>query len=52
MTPLLSLRARILFGAFLWSMGLFVASGLILPNGVLLFCDTHLNMDPTAEQIA
>ena len=27
-------------------------SGLILPNGVLFFCDTHVNMDPTAEQIA
>ncbi len=27
-------------------------SALILPNGVLFFCDTHLNMDPTAEQVA
>ncbi len=27
-------------------------SSLILPNGVLFFCDTHLNMDPTAEQVA
>ena len=27
-------------------------SGLILPNGALFFCDTHLNMDPNAEQIA
>ena len=27
-------------------------SSLILPNGVLFFCDTHLTMDPTAEQIA
>ena len=27
-------------------------SALILPNGVLFFCDTHLNMDPIAEQIA
>jgi malate dehydrogenase (oxaloacetate-decarboxylating)(NADP+) len=27
-------------------------SSLILPNGVLFFCDTHLNLDPTAEQIA
>jgi malate dehydrogenase (oxaloacetate-decarboxylating)(NADP+) len=27
-------------------------SSLILPNGVLFFCDTHLNMDPNAEQIA
>ena len=27
-------------------------SALILSNGVLFFCDTHLNMDPTAEQVA
>ena len=27
-------------------------SALILPNGVLFFCDTHLTMDPTAEQVA
>ena len=27
-------------------------SSLILPNGVLFFCDTHLTMDPTAEQVA
>jgi malate dehydrogenase (oxaloacetate-decarboxylating)(NADP+) len=27
-------------------------SSLILPNGVLFFCDTHVNTDPTAEQIA
>jgi malate dehydrogenase (oxaloacetate-decarboxylating)(NADP+) len=27
-------------------------SALILPNGVLFFCDTHLNMDPSAEQVA
>jgi malate dehydrogenase (oxaloacetate-decarboxylating)(NADP+) len=27
-------------------------SSLILPNGVLFLCDTHLNMDPNAEQIA
>jgi malate dehydrogenase (oxaloacetate-decarboxylating)(NADP+) len=27
-------------------------SSLILPNGVLFLCDTHLNMDPTAEQVA
>jgi malate dehydrogenase (oxaloacetate-decarboxylating)(NADP+) len=27
-------------------------SALILPNGVLFFCDTHLNMDPTADQVA
>jgi malate dehydrogenase (oxaloacetate-decarboxylating)(NADP+) len=27
-------------------------SGLILPNGVLFLCDTHLTLDPTAEQVA
>ena len=27
-------------------------SGLILPKGALFFCDTHVNIDPTAEQIA
>ena len=27
-------------------------SSLILPNGVLFFCDTHVNIDPTAEQVA
>ena len=27
-------------------------SSLILPNGVLFFCDTHVNVDPTAEQVA
>ena len=27
-------------------------SALILPNGVLFFCDTHLTMEPNAEQIA
>jgi len=27
-------------------------SSLILPNGALFFCDTHVNIDPTAEQIA
>jgi len=27
-------------------------SGLILPNGALFFCDTHVNLDPTAEQVA
>src|ERR1700761_6829274 len=31
---------------------LYTLSGLILPNGALFFCDTHLNLDPTAEQIA
>ena len=31
---------------------LYSLSGLILPNGALFFCDTHLNLDPTAEQIA
>ena len=27
-------------------------ASLILPNGALFFCDTHVNIDPTAEQIA
>ena len=27
-------------------------SSLILPTGVLFICDTHVNVDPTAEQIA
>jgi malate dehydrogenase (oxaloacetate-decarboxylating)(NADP+) len=27
-------------------------SGLILPKGALFFCDTHVNVDPNAEQIA
>jgi malate dehydrogenase (oxaloacetate-decarboxylating)(NADP+) len=27
-------------------------SSLILPTGVLFVCDTHVNVDPTAEQIA
>jgi malate dehydrogenase (oxaloacetate-decarboxylating)(NADP+) len=27
-------------------------SGLILPKGALFFCDTHVNINPTAEQIA
>ena len=31
---------------------LYSLSALILPNGALFFCDTHLNLDPTAEQIA
>ncbi len=31
---------------------LYALSALILPNGALFFCDTHLNVDPTAEQIA
>jgi len=31
---------------------LYSMSALILPNGALFFCDTHLNLDPTAEQIA
>jgi malate dehydrogenase (oxaloacetate-decarboxylating)(NADP+) len=30
---------------------LYALSALILPNGALFFCDTHLNLDPTAEQI-
>jgi len=31
---------------------LYSLSALILPNGALFFCDTHLNVDPSAEQIA
>jgi malate dehydrogenase (oxaloacetate-decarboxylating)(NADP+) len=31
---------------------LYSLSALILPNGALFFCDTHVNFDPTAEQIA
>jgi malate dehydrogenase (oxaloacetate-decarboxylating)(NADP+) len=31
---------------------LYSLSALILPNGALFFCDTHLNLDPTAEQVA
>ena len=31
---------------------LYSLSALILPNGVLFFCDTHLNLDPSAEQVA
>jgi malate dehydrogenase (oxaloacetate-decarboxylating)(NADP+) len=27
-------------------------SSLILPTGVLFICDTHVNVDPTAEQVA
>ncbi len=30
---------------------LYALSGLIQSNGVLFFCDTHFNLDPTAEQI-
>jgi len=30
----------------------YALSSLILPNGVLFLCDTHLTMDPTAEQVA
>ncbi len=30
----------------------YALSSLILPNGVLFFCDTHVNVDPTPEQIA
>jgi malate dehydrogenase (oxaloacetate-decarboxylating)(NADP+) len=30
----------------------YALSSLILPNGVLFFCDTHVNVEPTAEQIA
>lgn len=31
---------------------LYSLSALILRNGALFFCDTHVNVDPTAEQIA
>jgi malate dehydrogenase (oxaloacetate-decarboxylating)(NADP+) len=31
---------------------LYSLSALILPNGALFFCDTHVNVDPSAEQIA
>jgi malate dehydrogenase (oxaloacetate-decarboxylating)(NADP+) len=30
----------------------YALSALILNNGVLFLCDTHMNVDPTAEQIA
>ncbi len=30
---------------------LYALSGLIQSNGVLFFCDTHFNLDPTAEQV-
>jgi malate dehydrogenase (oxaloacetate-decarboxylating)(NADP+) len=30
----------------------YALSSLILQNGVLFFCDTHVNVDPTAEQVA
>jgi malate dehydrogenase (oxaloacetate-decarboxylating)(NADP+) len=30
----------------------FALSGLILQSGAMFLCDTHMNMDPTAEQIA
>ncbi len=35
MRSMLSLRARVLFGAFLWSIGLFLGSGLILTHYML-----------------
>ena len=31
---------------------IYALSCLIVPAGVLFFCDTHMNIDPTAEQIA
>ena len=31
---------------------IFALSALILPSGTLFFCDTHVNHDPTAEQVA
>jgi len=30
----------------------YALSALILDNGTLFFCDTHVNVDPTAEQVA
>jgi malate dehydrogenase (oxaloacetate-decarboxylating)(NADP+) len=30
----------------------YAMSTLILQNGALFFCDTHVNVDPTAEQVA
>ena len=36
MTQLLSLRGRVLLGAFLWSLGLFLASGLMLTHYMLV----------------
>lgn len=30
----------------------YAMSSLILGNGTLFFCDTHVNVDPTAEQVA
>jgi malate dehydrogenase (oxaloacetate-decarboxylating)(NADP+) len=31
---------------------IYALSALILPGGALFFCDTHMNVDPTAEQVA
>ncbi|MBX5453039.1 MAG: NADP-dependent malic enzyme [Acidobacteriia bacterium] len=31
---------------------IYALSGLILPGGSLFICDTHMNLDPSAEQIA
>ena len=31
---------------------IYALSSLILQNGTLFFCDTHVNIDPTAEQVA
>lgn len=36
MSPMRSLRARVLFGAFLWSIGLFLASGMFLTHYMLV----------------
>ena len=30
----------------------YALTALIVPNGVLFFCDTHVNVDPTAEELA
>lgn len=37
MKPVLSLRARVLLGAFLWSVGLFLGSGLFLTHYMLFY---------------
>jgi malate dehydrogenase (oxaloacetate-decarboxylating)(NADP+) len=31
---------------------IYALSALIIDNGTLFFCDTHVNVDPTAEQVA
>ncbi len=31
---------------------MYALSALILSNGALFFCDTHVTVDPTAEEVA